>query len=264
MKRLFLVLLCIMFFASCTTTNREGKKVQTGFGKALVGVTQLILSPLQIAAGLLEGIASMPYYLSTSLEDINKGMVAANAKLTLDDTYESAYGKRISGVSPSGDTGETFQRMKHASEYFQKVLNRYGVKDANHYILTSIDVANSKGYTLFAVVYRPLDTIKVIDKYDGVTVRTFSSTDRLYYEPFEKDVDGRPLDTLIDWSGMPREFVKTQKGQAILLTMAANSAVNEKKSPEYWDVEKRWIAGEFEEITEQKMNAVRNKMKIEN
>jgi hypothetical protein len=63
---------------------------------------------------------------------------------------------------------------------------------------------------------------------------------------------------------MPREIIKTQKAQAVMLTMAANVVVNEKKSPEYWDAEKRWIAGEFEEITEQKMNAVRNKMKIEN
>lgn len=263
MKRTLLMLLCAVVLVSCTATTPDGKRSQTGFGKAFTGIAKLVLSPIQIAAGMVEGIASMPYYLSTSLENINKGMIASNAKVTLDDTYESAYGKRISGVAASGDTGEAFQRMKHASEYFQKVLGRYGVKDANHYILTSIDTANSKGFTLFAVVYRPFDTIKVIDKYDGVTVRTFSSSDRLYYEPFEKDVNGRRIDTVVDWSGLPRELIKTQKAQAVMLTMAANMVVNEKRSPEYWDVEKRWIAGEFEEITEQKMNAVRNKMKIE-
>ncbi len=264
MKKLILILLGLTVLVSCVATTQEGKKVQTGFGKTFSGIARMVLSPLQIAAGLVEGISAMPYYLSTSLDTINKGLIASNAKVTLDDTYESAYGKRISRVPESGDTGEVFQRMKHASEYFQKVLNRYGVRDAEHYILTSIDTANSKGFTLFAVVYRPMDTIKVIDKYDGVTVRTFSRTDRLYYEPFAKDVDGRPVDTVIDWSGMPRELIKTQKAQAVMLTMAANVVVNEKKSPEYWDAEKRWIAGEFEDITEQKMNAVRNKMKIEN
>jgi predicted small secreted protein len=264
MKKLLLILLSAFMLTSCTTTSTDGKKAPTGFGKAFTNMAQLVLSPLQIAAGLVEGISSMPYYLSTSLENINRGMIASNAKVTLDDTYESAYGKRISAVPASGDTGEAFQRMKHASEYFQKVLSRYGVKDAGHYILTSIDTANSKGYTLFAVVYRPSDAIKVIDKYDGVTARTFSNSDRLYYEPFEKDVNGRNVDTIIDWAGMPREFIKTQKAQAVMITMAANSVVNEKKSSEYWDVEKRWISGEFEEITEQKMNAVRNKMKIEN
>ena len=189
-------------------------------------------------------------------------MIAANAKITLDDTYESAYGKRVNTVPETGDTGEVFQRMKHASEYFQKVLYRYGVSNADNYILTSIDTANSKGYTLFAVVYRPAHAVKVVDKYDGQTIRNFDSSDRLFYEPFAKDVNGKPLDTIVDWAAIPREYFKTQKAQALLLTMAANSVVNEKRSPDYWAIEKRWIAGEYQEITEQKMNAVKNKMKI--
>jgi len=263
MKRFgFALLLCLILLTSCTVTNESGKTVTTGFGKALIGVTQLVLSPVQIAAGLLEGIASIPYYLSTNVQDINKGMIAANAKITLDDTYESAYGKRISAVPETGDTGELFRRMKHASEYFQKVLRRYGVPDAHHYILTSIDTANSKGYTLFAVVYRPTDHIRIVDKYDGKTIRNYSSDDRLFYEPFAREADGKPLDTIIDWTGMQREFINTQKAQALLLTMAANAVANEKQSPEYWNIEKRWIAGEFQEITEQKMSAVKNKMKI--
>ena len=257
------IALCLMLIVSCTTTNESGQEVKTGFGKAAMGLAHLVLSPLQIAAGLLEGIASVPYYLSTNVQDINKGMIAANAKITLDDTYESAYGKRIKAIPETGDTGEVFQRMKHASEYFQKVLRRYGVPNANNYILTSIDTASPKGYTLFAVVYRPANSIKVIDKYDGTTVRHFDSGDRLFYEPFAKDINGRSLDTIIDWAAMPREYVKTQKAQALLLTMAANSVVNEKRSTDYWEIEKRWIAGEYLEITEQKMNSVRNKMKID-
>ncbi len=263
MKRKVLALiLCLALLTSCTVTNESGKSVTTGFGKAMLGVAQLVLSPLQIAAGLLEGISSIPYYLSTNVQDINKGMIAANAKITLDDTYESAYGKRINAVPETGDTGEMFRRMKHASAYFQKVLSRYGVPDANHYILTSIDTANSKGYTLFAVVYRPTGQINVVDKYDGTTIRNFTSDDRLFYEPFARDANGKSLDAIIDWAAMPREFINTQKAQALLLTMAANSVANEKRSPDYWDIEKRWIAGAFQEITEQKMNAVKNKMKI--
>lgn len=258
MKRnLLTIILCLIFATSCTVTNEKGQRVSTGFGKAMTGVFQLVLSPLQIAAGLLEGISSIPYYLATNVQDINKGMVAAGAKVTLDDTYESAYGKRINTVPDTGDTGEVFQRMKHASEYFQKVLRRYGVPNASNYILTSIDTANSKGYTLFAVVYRPVSAIKVVDKYDGKTIRNFELSDRLFYEPYAADVNGKSLDTIIDWAGLPREFIKTQKAQALLLTMAANSVVNEKRSPDYWNIEKRWITGEFQEITEQKMNAVK-------
>jgi hypothetical protein len=263
-KKVLIICFSLLFIVACASTNNEGaQKVNQGFGKAVLGIAQLVLSPLQIAAGLLEGIASVPYYLSTSLEEINKGMIAGNAKVTIDDTYEAAYGKRINAVPESGDTGEVFRRMKHASEYFQKILSRYGVPDAKHYILTSIDTANSKGYTLFAVVYRPADKVTFIDKYDGATPRTYEREDRMFYEPVEKDINGKKIDTIIDWSGLPRDLITTQKGQALMLTMAANAVVNDKRSPDYWEIEKRWIAGDFETIVEQKMNAVKNKMKIE-
>ncbi len=131
-----------------------------------------------------------------------------------------------------------------------------------HYFLTSIDTANDDGYTLFAVVYRPLDTIQVIDKYNGKDTRVFSKTDRLHYEPFEKTVDGRKLDTIIDWAGIPREYVKTQKAQAIMITMAANAVIDKKHSATYWEIENRWMAGEYKEIVEERMGQVKNSMKI--
>lgn len=266
-RRSWFVAVCFLLLASCAPPAQQrdgagGAGPGSGFGMAALGLVNLILSPVQIAAGLLEGIASVPYLISQNVQTINQGMINANAKVTLDDTYESAYGKRISAVPETGETGEVFRRMKHATEYFQKVLARYGVKDPGKYILTSIDTANSMGYTLFAVVYRPYDSITVIDKYDGKTVRTFTKDDRLFYEPFEQDVQGRRLDTVIDWTGMARDVIETQKAQAVLLTIAANSVVNGKKSPEYWDAEKRWIAGEYRPIVEQKMSDVRNKMKI--
>jgi hypothetical protein len=275
-KKIFAALIMLLFLLACAAPEpapppTSGKKPQAataqaqakhGFQKVGLGILQLVLSPFQIAAGLLEGIASMPYYLSTSLNEINKGMIQANAKITLDDTYESAYGKRISAVPDTGDTGEVFRRMKHATDYLQKVLKRYGVAHPEHYILTSIDTANNMGYTLFAVVYRPYNTIRVTDKYDGKTIQTFEKADRLYYEPFEKDVIGQPLDVIVDWAGLSRDFIGTQKAQAILITMAANSIVNGKKSPDYWDAERRWIAGEYRVIVEEKMSSVKNKMKL--
>jgi len=278
-KKVFVVFALILFLVACagpepqptqpTTTTMpkfEGAKAspqqEAGLKRVGKGLAQLILAPFQIAAGLMEGIAAMPYYLSTSLNEINKGMIQANAKITLDDTYESAYGKRISAVPDTGDTGEVFRRMKHATDYLQKVLKRYGVAHPEHYILTSIDTANSMGYTLFAVVYRPSGTIRVIDKYDGKTIQTFERADRLFYEPFEKDVIGRPLDVIIDWAGLSRDFIGTQKAQAILITMAANSIVNGKKSPDYWDAERRWIAGEYRVIVEERSSTVKNKMKL--
>ncbi len=262
MKKIIALFLCLTLNIACVANTNRGPNAEHGIGAALRGIAHLALSPFQIAAGLVEGISSIPYYLATNIHDLNKGMIDAQAAITIDDTYESAYGKRLNQVPEDGDTGEVFRRMKHASQYFQKVLKNYGVRDAEHYILTSIDTANSDGYTLFAVVYRPMGTIQVIDKYDSGYMQTFNRTDRLYYEPFEHDVSGNPLDTVVDWAGLPREIIKTQKAQAILITLAANSVVNGKKTLDYWEAEKRWIGGDYVKITERRMSRVKDKLNI--
>ncbi len=258
-KYFWMIFLCFVFVAGCATSD---KKIDTSLGGTSTGLMQFNLPPRKIAAGLSQGIASVPYYLSPSLQDINRGLIRADAKVTLGDTYEAAYGKRIESVPQSGDTGDAFRRMKLASEYFQKILSRRGIQHANNYILTSIDTANSQGYTLFAIVYRPKGKIKVMDKYDGHTVQTFESNDRLYFEPFKKDITGDDLDIIIDWAGLPYDLMVTQKGQALMLTMAANSVINEKRSPDYWAIEKRWIEGDFEAIVKQQVAAFKTKMRI--
>lgn len=256
MKRLALGIMSLLLIVSCAAAPQSGPNAHHGFRSALKGLTHLVLSPIQIASGLLEGISSMPYYLSTNIHEINKGMIQAQAKVTLDDTYDWAYGRRLNQVADDGNTGEVFRRMKHATRYFQKVLRGYGVHNADEYILTSIDTANSEGYTLFAVIHRPAEAIHVPDKYNPSYTRHFSRVDRLYYEPFSSDIQGRPLDTVVDWAGLPREYIKTQKAQAILITIAANSVLNEKKSPDYWDIENRWLNGEYRTITDEKLSEV--------
>jgi hypothetical protein len=135
--------------------------------------------------------------------------------------------------------------MRNASEYFQRVLKQYGVPDAAYYILTSIDTANQEGYTLFAIVYRPTFSITVVDKYDGKSIRQFNREDRIFYEPFLTDANGKPLDTIIDWAGFPIEYHQTQKQQAVLLTLAANAVAEGRKRSDYWAAEKHWVAGDF-------------------
>lgn len=263
MKKLISVLLCLIMIAACATPHQNSRpNPRSGLQSALAGLAHLILSPIQVAAGLMEGISALPYYMSTNIHDINQGLVDAQASITIDDTYDSAYGTRLSQVGENGETGEVFRRMKHATKSFQTVLRRYGVNDAERYILTSIDTANNAGFTLFAVVYRPVDTIHVIDKYDGKSVRRFSKADRLFYEPFQSDVTGKSLDTIIDWAGIHRDFVKTQKGQGILLTLAANAVVDRKRSPNYWQTETRWVAGEYQDIVQKRMAEVQERLKI--
>jgi len=263
MKKFLIALLCFGFISACgaPSPKKNGPSVEHGLSTALVGLGHLLLSPIQIAAGLLEGIASVPYYLSTSLYSINQGLVQAQAGISLDDTYESAYGERLKDVPESGDTGVVFRRMKHATQFFQKVLKEYGVSDSNYYILTSIE-DNDGRYTLLAVVYRPTENIEVIDKRDANKKRSFSTVDRLFYEPFRQQSNGDELDTVIDWAAIPIESHQTQKAQAILITLAANAVLNDKKTPEYWDIEKRWLAGEAREIVEQRVDEMNKRMGI--
>lgn len=245
--------LCLFLLVACSGPSGGGPGPGSGFTSAFRGLAHLVLSPVQVAAGLLEGISSIPYFLSMSVHEVNKGMIDAQAKITLDDTYESIYGKRLSRVPEDGDTGEVFRRMKHATVHFQKVLRYYGVSDYESYLLTSIDTASDDGYTLFAVVYRPMDRIEVNDRQDSSVVRRLTREDRLFYEPYSHDINGNALDTIIDWAGLQRPTIKTQKAQAMMITVAANSVVNHKRSPEYWRVEKRWMGGEYQQIAEKRM-----------
>jgi len=261
MKRLTIIWLVVWLVFACAVPPKEGPSVEHGLTNILTGLGHLLLSPLQIAAGLLEGIASVPYYLATNLQTLNQGLIAAQADITLDDTYESAYGKRLSNVPENGDTGVVFRRMKHATQFFQRVLKQYGIKDSNDYILTSLE-ENSDEYVLLAVVYRPSKNIEVIDKYAGKTIRFFSTVDRLFYEPFATKANGQPLDSIIDWAAFPKQHIQTQKSQAILLTLAANSVLNAKKTPEYWNIEKRWLAGEAHDIVVERTVDMNKRMGI--
>ena len=47
---------------------------------------------------------------------------------------------------------------------------------------------------------------------------------------------------------MPRTTIKTQKGQAILMTLAANSVLINRRSDGYWEIERRWLDGDYERI----------------
>ncbi len=249
MKKLLVILLSSYLVVACTAVSMIGS-----------GVAHLVLAPVQIALGVLEGITSLPFYLNNSIHSINEGLVQAQAKITLGDTYQSAYNKRINDVPSNGETGVVFRRMKEATQFFQTVLKQYGVPDFDRYILASVDTATDAGYTLYSVIYRPTNTIQVVDKYDGRSIRTFSTEDRLFYDPYKQDAQNKSLDVIIDWAGLSKDSTQTQKGQAVLVTIAANSVLNGKRSPDYWETEKRWIAGDYRKITEQRMSYMKNRM----
>ena len=250
MRKFFVVILAVILIAGCVAPRAgEPSHPAQALGQAL---GYLVVSPVLILVGLLEGISSAPYYIEGDIHAMNAEMEAANTDVTLDQTYQYAYNRRLETVPKSGDTGKVFRHLGEATPYFQNVLKGYGVPDYDRYIITAVRTADREGYTLYGLVYRPTQRIRVRD--DSGRVRTLGPRDRLYYRPHEIDADGAPLDSVIDWAGVPRTTIRTQKGQAILMTLGANAVLINRRSDDYWDAEWRWIDGYHKEIaTERKM-----------
>ncbi len=247
MRKFYIVILAVFLVAGCVAPRHaQPNDPAHSLGEAL---GYIIVSPILILVGLLEGIASLPYYLDSDLHAMNREMEKADSDVTLDRTYQYAYNRPLESVPPSGDTGKVFRHLKPATEHFQKVLKGYGVEDYDRYLITAVRTADREGYTLYSIVYRAERTIRVRDSYGRV--RSVSPSDnRDYYKAFERDAGGNPLDVVIDWAGVPRTVIKTQKGQAILMTLAANSVLINRRSDDYWAIEKRWIDGFYKEIAE--------------
>jgi len=256
MKKLLILLFYCTLLSDCAMPQRKIPSIEHRFS-----TNEEPLSSIQIAAGLLEGIASLPYYLSTHIKTINQGLVDAQADITLNNTYESIYGKHLSEVFFHEEIGIVFSTMKQATQLFQRVLKQYGISNSAYYILTGIDESRDQ-YTLLTVIYRPIKIITVIDKQNGNTVRSFSSNDKRFYKPYQRDIRGNALDIIIDWAALSKESIQTQKAQAILITLAANSVLNDKKTPKYWNIEKLWLAGGARNIIKKRNEDIKKRMGI--
>lgn len=214
-------------------------------GSLAEGLGMLVLSPLIVVGGLIEGLASLPYYLEADVHQVNRTMEENDTAVSLDRTYRSAYGTRLSEVPASGSTGKVFRHMDEATASFRAVLRGYGVADADRYVLTAVRTADRDGYTLYAVIHRPFTPIRVLTRRGP---HRLGEHDAAYYRPYARDAAGRALDVVIDWAGVPRESIRTQKGQAILMTLASNSVLINRRTDDYWAAEARWIDGDFRAV----------------
>jgi hypothetical protein len=260
MKSMIISLSVVAVLAGCAPPRAGGPSPEHGFNTFGEGVGHLVLSPVMIVAGLLEGIASLPYFVAADVHEMNRAMVEGGARVDLDRTYAYAYNERMEDVPASGETGKVFRHLSEATEHFQHVLKGYGVSEYRRYVLTGVRTADREGYTLYAVVYRPTDVIYV---HDGRAARQLRPGDRDYYKPYERDASGRLLDVIIDWAGVPRTNIRTQKGQAILMTLAANSVLINRRSDEYWQIERRWIAGEYKTIVAERKRDLDRRMGVD-
>ena len=259
MKRTLISLFVAALVAGCAAPREGGPSPEHGFNTFGQGLGHLILSPFMIVAGLLEGLSTVPYFVSADLHEMNRAMVEANAKVDLERTYEYAYEEKIENVPASGSTGKIFRHLSEATRHFQRVLKGYGVEDYEHYVLTGIRTADRDGYTLYAVVYRPDIVVQIRE---GGRSRSLEPGDRDYYKPIERDANGQPMDVIIDWAGVARTNIRTQKGQAILMTLAANSVLINRRSDDYWRVEQRWIAGDYEAIVAERKRQLDKRMGV--
>ncbi len=249
MRKFYVVILSAFLVAGCVAPRPGELSPAQALGR---GLAYLMVSPVMILAGLLEGISTAPYFVAGDIHAMNAEMEAADTDVTIDQTYQYAYNRRLETVPQSGDTGKVFRHLGEATVYFQNVLKGYGVPDYDRYIITAVRTADREGYTLYSLVYRPTRQIRVRDA-EGRVLTLGPRDYRRYYRPFERDANGAPLDAVIDWAGVPRTTIRTQNGQAILMTLGANAVLINRRSDDYWATERRWIDGYHKEIaTERK------------
>ena len=78
----------------------------------------------------------------------------------------------------------------------------------------------------------------VAAKHTGITT-TFRPGDGGWAAPYELDIDGRPVDEVIDWTALEYEALRHDKFVATLMVLAAEAVKVEKRSPDYWQAEHR-------------------------
>ena len=207
-----IILLSISLISACTESVKLNDTVKQS--NPIDKLENFVPTKLQIASGLLEGIAALPYLLNTPIITINKALIEAQAEISLDKTYQIVYGKALTEVPPvSGNTGIQYKGIQQTNHFLKKLLNEeYSFKtlESDQYILISL-INKSK--------------------------------------------------QVIDWTALPKKYLQTQKAQAILITLAANSILNEKTMPEYKEIETRWMKA-AREIVEQRFEDINRRMGI--
>jgi len=258
---LIVLLLSVTALAGgCATPGaNDGHVAANTFGQ---GLKNLILSPFMIVAGIAQGLAFLPYTLGTGLNDLNKGLLQANA-VPLDDSYKATFGVSIEDKRVDQQSGKIqdqpgqygrfrSQAIFEANTALQRLLVSQGMPEAkakNYVLVGNYQYAFTRGQILLAVVYRHPgeQPFRVAAKQTQIPT-TFRPGQRGWHEPYQADADGRPLDEVIDWAAIDYKLLREEKIVATLMVLAAEAIKSGKRSPEYWDVERPWMSGETARI----------------
>ena len=254
------LLTTVILLGGCATPGEsDGKIAANTFGQ---GMKNLFLSPFMIVSGLAQGLAFLPYTIGTGLNDLNKGLLEANA-VPLDDSYKATFGvsiddKRVDPQSGSieGQPGlygrYRSQAIFEANSSLQRLLVSQGMPEAkakNYVLVGNYQYALTRGQILLAVVYRHPgeQPFRVAAKQTGITT-TFRPGQRGWHEPYHRDVDGQPVDEVVDWAAIDYKLLRQEKVVATLMVLAVESIKTGKRAPEYWDAERPWMAGETAKV----------------
>jgi hypothetical protein len=260
MMLLSVLLISSLHLAGCATPGNGDEHVAGNtFGQ---GVKNLFLSPFMIISGIAQGLAFLPYTLGTGLNDLNKGMLEANA-VPLDDSYKATFGVSIDDKRVDQQSGKIqnqpgqygryrSQAIFEANAALQRLLVSQGMSEqtAKHYVLVgNYQYALTRGQILLAVVYRHPgeQPFRVSAKQTGITT-TFRPSQKGWHEPYQRDVEGQPIDEVVDWAAIEYKLLRQEKVVATLMVLAVEAIKSGKRTPEYWDAESPWRAGETAKI----------------
>jgi len=264
-------LTCALLAATLMGTGCASYDGRTGMETFGRGMLNLVLSPLMIAAGLAQGLAFLPYTLGMGLGELNKVLLQANA-VSLDDSYKATFGVSVADQHVDQKTGDVYgqeglygrfkpEAIFEANRAFQRLLVSQGMKEdqARNYTLTgNYRYAWSRGHILLAVVYRHpgAQPFRAAAKQTGI-VTTFRPDQRGWYEPYERDASGQAIDEVIDWAAMEYAVLRQDKLVATLMVLAAEAVKSGKRTPDYWQTERRWQAGETAPILQESADKVK-------
>lgn len=210
-------------------------------------------------------LAFLPDALGMALTDLAHVLHGAKA-VSLNDAYKAAFGVSIAARHVDQRTGEVRGQQRVYGRYkpealakttraFRRLLISQGMshETARKYVLVGDHThAWTHGQVLLAVVLRHTRTAPFRARHKEVSlVTTLNADQRAWYEAYEQDVNGQVIDEVIDWAPLAYDVLHHDKAVATLLVLATEAVKFDKRSPDYWPAERRWLADDTTTVMRQ-------------
>jgi hypothetical protein len=153
------------------------------------------------------------------------------------------------------------EALLEANRAFHRLLVSQGMPEetaAKYVLVGNYTHAWSRGQILLAVVHRHTGELpfRVVGKQTNI-LTMFRRDQRGWYEPYERDGDGRPIDEVLDWAAMEYALLRQDKVVATLMVLAAEAVKADRRAPDYWSAERRWLAGDIARVMQESVDKVK-------